>query len=143
MVVPQVGQVVGEVGEVVADADLQVVADATIDPGQRAAAALTDIREVEHSHLGHTVPVLAEPPVQAQHCEVRIVGEEVQLCAIKARLSQAVGVLAADRPVGRDVVGKIQRRDVALLNELDRSILHRHLVRGRDVIEVRVLWQGA
>ena len=39
MVVPQVGQVVGEVGEVVADAGLQVLADVTIDRGQRAAAA--------------------------------------------------------------------------------------------------------
>jgi hypothetical protein len=33
VVVPQVGQVVGEVGEVIADAGLQVVADVTIDRG--------------------------------------------------------------------------------------------------------------
>jgi hypothetical protein len=50
VVVPQVGQVVGEVGEVVAGADLHVRADVTIDRGQRAAAALTDIRELEHVH---------------------------------------------------------------------------------------------
>ena len=44
VVVLQIGQVVGEVGEVVADASLQVLANMTIDRGQRAAAALTYIR---------------------------------------------------------------------------------------------------
>src|SRR4030095_5823802 len=79
VVVPQVRQVVGEVGEVVADADLQVLADVTIDRSQSATAALADIREVQHSHLSHAVPVLAEPPVQAQHRELRGVVEEIQL----------------------------------------------------------------
>jgi hypothetical protein len=45
VVVAQVGQVVGEVGEVVADAGLQVLAEVTIDRGQRAAAALIEIRK--------------------------------------------------------------------------------------------------
>ncbi len=40
VVVLQVGQVVGETGEVVADASLQVLSDMTIDRGQRAAAVL-------------------------------------------------------------------------------------------------------
>jgi hypothetical protein len=44
VVVPQVRQVVGEVGEVIAHASLQVLANMTIDRGQRAAAALTYIR---------------------------------------------------------------------------------------------------
>jgi hypothetical protein len=44
VVVLQIGQVVGEVGEVVADASLQVLANMTIDRGQRAAAPLTYIR---------------------------------------------------------------------------------------------------
>ena len=44
VVVLQIGQVVGEVGEVVADASLQVLANVMIDRGQRAAAALTYIR---------------------------------------------------------------------------------------------------
>src|SRR5438067_590352 len=52
VVVLQVGQIVGKVGEVVAGADLQVFAEITIDRCQRAAPALTDVREVEHSHLG-------------------------------------------------------------------------------------------
>src|SRR5436309_15446082 len=71
VVVPQVGQVVGEVGEVVADADLQVLADVMIDRDQRAAAALTDIREVQRSHLGHALPASEESPVDAQHHELR------------------------------------------------------------------------
>ena len=41
VVVLQIGQVVGEVCKVVADANLEVLADMTIDCGQRAAAALT------------------------------------------------------------------------------------------------------
>ena len=41
VVVLQVGQLVGEVGEVVAHASLQVVANVMIDRRQRAAAALT------------------------------------------------------------------------------------------------------
>jgi hypothetical protein len=44
VVVLQIGQVVGEVGEVVANAGLQVLGNMTIDRGQHAAAALTYIR---------------------------------------------------------------------------------------------------
>src|SRR5260370_41759521 len=51
VVVLQVGQLVGEVGEVVAHASLQVLANVTIARGQRAAAALTYIREVKRSNL--------------------------------------------------------------------------------------------
>ena len=40
VVVLQIGQVVGEAGEVVADASLQILSDMTIDRGQRAAAVL-------------------------------------------------------------------------------------------------------
>jgi len=40
VVVLQVGQFVGEVGEVVADASLQVLGDVMVDRGQYAAAAL-------------------------------------------------------------------------------------------------------
>jgi hypothetical protein len=44
VVVLQVGQIVGEVGEVVADADLHVLAEAMINRSQRAAAGLIEIR---------------------------------------------------------------------------------------------------
>jgi hypothetical protein len=40
VVILQIGQVVGEIGEVVADTSLQVLANAMIDRGQRTAAAL-------------------------------------------------------------------------------------------------------
>jgi hypothetical protein len=52
MVVLQVGQFIREVGEVVADAGLQVLADVMVDRGQNAAAALIDIREAKLSDLG-------------------------------------------------------------------------------------------
>src|SRR6476646_9112027 len=64
VVVPQVGQFVGEVGEVVAHASLQVLADVMVDRGQDAAAALIDIRKAKLSHLGQAVPLLEEPVVQ-------------------------------------------------------------------------------
>src|SRR3989442_10184435 len=87
VVVPQVGQVVGEVGEVVADADLQVLAEVTIDRAQRTTPALTDIPEVERSYFGHALPALDEPPVRAHRRELRRVVEEVLQIAIEARLS--------------------------------------------------------
>src|SRR6266516_707465 len=87
VVVLQVGQVVGEVGEVVADASLQVLADLTIDCRQRASAALTNICEVKRSHLGHAVPLLEEAPVDAEDGELRRVVEEIRVHAIEALLS--------------------------------------------------------
>ena len=44
VIVLQIGQVVGEVGKVVANAGLQVLGNMTIDRGQRTAAPLTYIR---------------------------------------------------------------------------------------------------
>ncbi len=89
MVVLQVGQVVGEVGEVVADASLQVLADVMVDRGQDAAAALIDIRKAKLSHLGQAVPLLEEPPVQPQDGELRGIVEEIRLHAVQARLIPA------------------------------------------------------
>src|SRR5215471_11218132 len=104
VVVLQVRQFVGEVGEVVAGTDLQVLANVMIDCCKRAAAALTYVREVKHSHLRQALPLLKEPPVHAKHRKLCGVVVEIPLHAIQARLSQAVGVLATDGPVGREVV---------------------------------------
>src|SRR4029453_7290544 len=101
-----------------ADADLQILANVAIDRAQRAGAALTDIRDVEHAHLGKALPTLTEPPVPTQNREPSGVVEEHLLRAIKAHLAQAVGDLAADGPGRREVISKIDRSDVALLNEL-------------------------
>src|SRR5215471_13188411 len=103
VVVLQVGQLVGEVGEVVADASFQVLADVMIDRGQGAAAALIDIRESKRSHLGQAVPLLEEPPVQPQDSELRGIVEETRLHAVQARLTQPVRVLAAHGPIGCEV----------------------------------------
>src|SRR6476661_2116627 len=79
VVVLQVGQFVGEVGEVVADAGLQVLGDVMVDRGQDAAAALIDIREAKLPDLGQGVPLLEEPPVQPKHGELRSIVEESRL----------------------------------------------------------------
>lgn len=44
VVVPQVGQIVGEIGEIVADAGLHVLAEAMINRSQHAAAGLMEIQ---------------------------------------------------------------------------------------------------
>src|SRR5207249_8898327 len=142
VVVLQIGQVVGEVGEVVADAGLQVLANMTIDRGQCAAAPLIYIRQLKRSYLRQAIPFLEEPPVHAQHRELRGVVEETRVHAIQTFLSHAIRVLASKGPIRREVVVHIQRRDVALLKELGRGVLQSHLTRGRDVIKVRVLDQG-
>src|SRR5215472_10849783 len=82
MVVLQVGQFVGEVGEIVTDASLQVLGDVMVDRGEDAAALLINIREAKLSHLGQPVPLLEELPVNAQHGELRSIGEETRLHAI-------------------------------------------------------------
>src|SRR5882762_6599301 len=142
VVVLQVGQVVGEVGEVVADASLQVLANTTIDGGQRASALLIYIRQIKRSDLRQSVPFLEEVPVHAQHRELRGVFEEIWVHAIQAFLSYAVGVFASDGPIRSEVVGQIERGDVALLKELGGGVLQSHLTRSRDVVEVCVLGNG-
>src|SRR5262245_7115956 len=97
-----------------------------MDRGQRAAAALTDIREVEHSHFGRTLPSPEEPSVCAQHRELRRVVEELLLHAIKAHLSQSVGVLAADGPVGRNPATGISHRLAILRWLFDFGTLPAH-----------------
>src|SRR5678815_4895459 len=96
VVVPQVGQVVREVGKVVAGANLQVLADVTIYCSQHASAALTHISKAKHSRFSDAFPALTEPPVGTQHRELCSAVEELPLLSINAYLSHAVGVLAAD-----------------------------------------------
>src|SRR5689334_24710482 len=113
-----------------------------VDRGQDAAAALIEIRKAKLPDLGQGVPLLEEPPVQPQDGEICRIVEEGWLHAIQARLTQPVCVLAAYGPVGCEVVGKIERCDVALLQELGCGVLKSELISGWNVIEVRVLDQG-
>src|SRR5260370_19664682 len=122
VVVLQIGQVVGEVGEVVADAGLQVLANMTIDRGQCAAAPLIYIRQVKRSYLRQAIPFLEQPPVHAQHRELRAVVEETRVHAIQTFLSHAIRVLAPKGPIRREVVGQSDRRDVTRSKELCRSV---------------------
>lgn len=87
VVVPQVGQLVGEVGEVVADAGLEVLGDVMVDRGQDAAAALIDIRECKLSDLGQPVPLFEEPVVHPQDGEICRIVEESRAHAVQARLT--------------------------------------------------------
>src|SRR6185437_7511109 len=88
------------------------------------------------------LPLLEEPPLHAEYCDLRGVIEEIRHRTIETDLSDAVRILAADGPVGSDIVCNIQRRDVALLKELGGSTLQSQLISSRHVIEVRVFRDG-
>ena len=68
-----------------------------------------------------------------------VVGEVVRVHAIEAHLALAERVLAAQREVLVEVVGGVDRRDVAALQELRRDVLVRDLIGGRHVLEEGVL----
>src|SRR5438046_10057748 len=101
VVVLQIGQVVGEVGEVVADAGLQVLANMTIDRGQCAAAPLIYIRQVKRSYLRRGIPFLEEPPVQPHLRGLRGDVEEPRGHATEPFLAHAIRVLASRTPARR------------------------------------------
>src|SRR5476649_470092 len=105
MVVLQVGQIVREVGEVVADAGPQVLANTTIDRCQDAAVVLIEIRQAKLANFSQGVPLFEEAPVNAQHGELRSIVKEDRLRAVQARLSQSVRILSAHRPVSSEIVG--------------------------------------
>jgi len=63
VIVAQVRQILGEVREVVAGADLEVLAELAVNSDQRTAAALIAVGKLQHSGLRQAFPVLAEPPV--------------------------------------------------------------------------------
>ena len=125
VVVLQVGQVVGEVGEVVAGADLHVVADVAIDRGQGSAAPLTDIREIEHSHFSQPIPALEQPPVHANHRELRGVVEELRL-----------------RPLARNALAKRGKESRGIHTDLHARIEVTNLTRAveRDQVNIDYLF---
>ena len=71
MVVAQVGKVVREVGEVVTQAQLEVVAEVPRHHRQRASAGFIQVRHIEHARLDKNFPVLPETVVTAQHIQAR------------------------------------------------------------------------
>ena len=94
----QVREVVGEVREVVADADLEVRVQVARHDDERAAALVGQVRHLEHARLDEPFPVLLEAEVRADDEEVGRVVEELGVVAAQAQLAAAMRVLAADRP---------------------------------------------
>ncbi len=139
VVVTEVGQVVREVGEVVADANFQVFPEVTRYCSQRTAAALVQIRHIEQSTFHKQLPVLPEPVVTTDYVQTSIVVEELIALSIQADLAEAISVFAADRDVWRNVVDHVDCCYVAFLNELSSNVLQSYLVTGRHVVEVGVL----
>ncbi len=93
----QIGQVVREVGKVVPDANLQVVTEIARYCCQRATTTFVDVRHVEHSHLDQQFPVLTECVITPDHVQACTVVEELRILTVETDLTQAIGVLAANR----------------------------------------------
>src|SRR5690606_17801844 len=68
VVLLQVGEVVAEAGEVVAGADLEVVADAAVGADQPA-PAFAAVGDVEAAGLGQGIPLVAQAQAQLQGSE--------------------------------------------------------------------------
>src|SRR5262245_27193707 len=75
VVVGEIREVVREVGEVVTDADLEVVSHAAVDRQHGARPAVARIRQVEEAPLERALVVLQETPIGPQYVEVRVVAE--------------------------------------------------------------------
>src|SRR5215472_14711073 len=136
-----IGQIFREIGEVVAEPGLHVLAEMAIESHQRAGTRLVEVGYLERAPLDHSLPLLVEVPVNAHDVELRRVVEELRVYPLEARLSQAVRVFSTDRELPGQVIAHVDRCDVTLLDELRRRVLWGHLPGGRNVVEVGVLRQ--
>ena len=93
----QIGQVVGEVTEVVSQPDFQVLPNLPGNAEQGAVASFIEIGHVEHPPLDEQVPDFPESPIGPQHVQARIVREELRVLPVEAHLANAIRVLATDR----------------------------------------------
>src|SRR6185369_9001644 len=70
MPITQVGQVVGEIAEVVAGADLDVVTQMPVEPHQHAAPPIVGIGQVQQAPFDQCIPLVEEMPVGTRHIQV-------------------------------------------------------------------------
>ncbi len=83
MVVVQVGEVVREIGEVVPDAELDVLSEMPVEGDQGATASFIEIGQVEYAPLERSFPVSQILPVGSQNEEMGVVTEEVPIMPSK------------------------------------------------------------
>ena len=72
-----VGEVVGEVGEVISDAEFEVIAEVAIDGGEGTGAGAFGFGQVQDPALDHGIPVLDDVQIGAQHTQVRLTVDKV------------------------------------------------------------------
>jgi len=116
-----------------------MLANVARDCSQCATAMLVQIRHIEQSAFYENLPVLAKSKVAANHIQARVVVEKYRGLPVETDLTQAVGVLAADRDLRRYIVANIYRRNMALLDKFCCDILQCYLVARRNVVKVGVL----
>src|SRR5512143_3775631 len=116
--VTEVGQIIREFAEVVADSQLDVVAHLPIDTQQNPAQPVLGIGQIKHAPLDQGVPLVHEMPIDTGNVQVGTAGEELRIDPVLTQLAVPESVFAPDaQPLG-EVVHRIEREDVALLNEI-------------------------
>src|SRR5208283_1010963 len=113
--IADVGQIVRIIREVIADADLQMVAHVAIHPEHYAGSAVIGLEYREAPHFEHTVPLTREQQIGAQ---------DPQLCLARIPAARSLGgfqfsaadrVLDADAEPGGASIVRVDVEDAALL----------------------------
>ena len=141
MVLLQVGEVVAEAGEVVAGADLEVVADAAVGADQPA-PAFAAVGDVEAAGFGQGIPLVAQAQAQLQRGEHGAGIQPGTGAAAEAVFAVAHGDLGTDAQVGVELVDAFQRQYVAALVVQRSAGVAADLAAAGQVVQVGVLAEG-
>ncbi len=85
VIVTEIGQIVGEVREVVANSKLEVIADVAGNRRQCTALALVQVGYIELPGLDQGFPVLEEPVIGTKDVQARVVVEEHRVVTIDSQ----------------------------------------------------------
>ena len=137
-----IGEVIGEVGEVVPDAEFEVITEVAIDGGEGAGTCAFGFGEVEDASLDHGIPVLDDVQVRADHAKVGLAIDEVIIDAAVRDLPDAIAVFGPDGEDLVDVIGAIERDDMAALTRAEGFSGGVDLLRSGQIVEEGIAGQA-
>src|SRR5690606_27749450 len=137
VVVLEVGEVVAEGREVVADANLEIPADVAVH-AQQPAVALAAVGHVQAAKLGQGVPFVAQAQAKLQRGQGRAAVEPFAGAAAHAVFAPAAGELAGDLPALVELADALEREHVAALVVAGAA----DLAAAGQVVEVGVPAEG-
>ena len=139
--VGEVCEVVGELGEVVAGAELEIVAEVAIDGDERAGLGVGGGRDAQAAELGGDVPGFEHVDVGAADDQMRVAVEPGATQHVVLQFSDPKGIFGAERQLAVDFVRSVDGEDVALLRVVVAAEDIQALARRRQIVEERVLEQ--